>query len=303
MVKESYTKIPNDLLNALAIYKLNGRQRAIIDVICRYTFGFNRSYYKIPVALFETITGIKRNNISAELAKLTSYKVISVIGNPAKTESRTYTINMDIQQWTIEKREVSTSIENDTTSIENDTIENDTSLVLNSIVDYSQKQYQSSIENDTHIIKSFNNNSNNKIKKEELPFYLDNDVNINKFENDSFEMLCVETIINSCLELYPNSKVPSTYSEKEKWAIEIEKMIRIDKRKEEEIRQAIEFTIKDSFWKGNIRSAKKFREKFETLYIQSTQKRTGNQVNKGKQLQDQFVDSMKGWLDDTAGLC
>ena len=86
-------------------------------------------------------------------------------------------------------------------------------------------------------------------------------------------MLCVETLIHSCLESFPNSRIPSTIAEKEKWAVEIERMKRLDKRKEEEIKQALQYAIEDPFWKSNIRSAKKFREKFEVLYVQSQNRR------------------------------
>lgn len=114
-----------------------------------------------------------------------------------------------------------------------------------------------------------------------------------KFESDSFEMLCVETIIHSCLEIYPNSKVPSTQKEKEKWAIEIDRMKRLDNRTEEEIRQALQFAITDSFWKGNIRSAKKFREKFETLMIQSNNPRHTQRPNKEQENMNSFKDIIR----------
>lgn len=94
-----------------------------------------------------------------------------------------------------------------------------------------------------------------------------------KFPCNSFEMLCVETLIHSCLESFPNSRIPSSLAEKEKWAVEIERMKRLDKRKEEEIKQALQYAIEDPFWKSNIRSAKKFREKFEVLYVQSQKRR------------------------------
>ena len=90
---------------------------------------------------------------------------------------------------------------------------------------------------------------------------------------ESFEMQCVAMLIESCLETYPKSKVPDTLEKKIKWAAEIEKMKRLDGLREEEIRQALQFAISDSFWKTNIRSTKKFREKFETLFTQSQSKR------------------------------
>lgn len=294
---ESYTKIPNNLLSALAVYKFNGRQRAIIDVICRYTFGYNRAFYKFPVALFEAITGIKRNNVSAEITKLVNSKIVNVVGNPSKTETRLYSINMNFQQWGVEKRETNTTTQNNTTTIKSNTIENDTNLVSKPIVDYYQIQDKTTIENDTHIIKSFNNNINNK-NINSIVDTADALPTTPKFTDESFEVLCVNTIIKSCLELYPNSKVPSTYAEKEKWAIEIDRMKRLDSRTEEEIKQALYFAINDNFWKQNIRSAKKLREKFETLIIQSKQKKG----NGKKQTTEEFFDLGREWLSERTGI-
>lgn len=105
------------------------------------------------------------------------------------------------------------------------------------------------------------------------------------FEEGSFEIRCVDMLIKSCLETFPNSKVPVGLKEKQKWAIEIERMKRLDKRSESEIMAALNFAVSDSFWKPNIRSGKKFREKFETLIIQSKGKRgnTKNQFNRIEQ--------------------
>jgi hypothetical protein len=92
--------------------------------------------------------------------------------------------------------------------------------------------------------------------------------------------------------------VPSTYKEKEKWANEIDRMKRLDGRTEEEIRQALYFAINDSFWKQNIRSAKKLREKFETLIIQSKQKKGSGK----KQTTEEFFDLGKEWLNERTAI-
>ena len=100
------------------------------------------------------------------------------------------------------------------------------------------------------------------------------------FQDDSFEIRCVDMIINSCLKTFPNSKVPQSLTDKQKWAVEIDRMKRIDKRSEEDIVNALDYAITDSFWQTNIRSAKKFREKFETLIVQSRKNRNrGNSKN------------------------
>ena len=93
------------------------------------------------------------------------------------------------------------------------------------------------------------------------------------FQDGSFEIRCVDMIINSCLKTFPNSKVPQSLTDKQKWAVEIDRMKRIDKRSEEDIVNALDYAITDSFWQTNIRSAKKFREKFETLIVQSRKNR------------------------------
>lgn len=90
-----------------------------------------------------------------------------------------------------------------------------------------------------------------------------------------FEYQCVDMLVASCIALFPNSKVPRTDQERKKWAVEIERMKRLDKRTEQEIVEALTFATTDQFWKTNIRSTKKFREKFETLILRSRQKVNG----------------------------
>lgn len=92
--------------------------------------------------------------------------------------------------------------------------------------------------------------------------------NNTSFVPSVFDLACVEKLISSCREVVPNAKVPSTTSEKNKWAVEIDRMKRLDNRTEDQIQKVLDYAIMDSFWKANIRSTKKFREKYETLYAQ-----------------------------------
>ena len=99
------------------------------------------------------------------------------------------------------------------------------------------------------------------------------------FTEDSFEIKCVDMLIDSCLKTFPNSKVPMDISQKQSWAVHVERMKRIDGRSEEDILQALTYAITDGFWKSNIRSTKKFREKFETLIVQSKGKNRNQSGN------------------------
>jgi hypothetical protein len=53
----------------------------------------------------------------------------------------------------------------------------------------------------------------------------------------------------------------------EKWAKELDKMIRIDKRDPKKIREVIEWVVTDPFWQRNILSAEKLRLQFDRLEI------------------------------------
>ncbi len=62
----------------------------------------------------------------------------------------------------------------------------------------------------------------------------------------------------------PDATVPAL----QKWALEIDRLIRLDKRQPEEVRAVIEWCQQDSFWRANIRSAGALRDKFATLVLQ-----------------------------------
>ena len=119
------------------------------------------------------------------------------------------------------------------------------------------------------------------------------------FPPSEFDMVCVEKIIKSCLETIENAKVPETDNAKLKWAIEIERMRRLDKRTEQEITAALDYALSDSFWKPNIRSAGKFREKFETLYSQQKRETSRKPVSKNLnnfERRDYDMDSLEQQL-------
>lgn len=73
------------------------------------------------------------------------------------------------------------------------------------------------------------------------------------------------------------------------WADDIRKMIDIDKRTEEQVRKMIEWCQSDSFWSGNILSARKLREKYDTM---------AKQANRQYQRQPVRQETMPDWVDN-----
>ena len=101
------------------------------------------------------------------------------------------------------------------------------------------------------------------------------------FAPDSFEVRCVDRLICALKDQMPNTRVPVTLAEKQRWAVEIERMKRLDNRSETEILEALEFATTDSFWKANIRSTAKLREKCETLILHNRRKQEEKQGQGG----------------------
>lgn len=81
--------------------------------------------------------------------------------------------------------------------------------------------------------------------------------------SDEFEMAAL--LWNLIEENNPKAKEPDIY----KWASEVDKMIRIDGRTRKEIDFIIRWAQKDNFWKANILSTAKLREKFDQLWIKA----------------------------------
>ncbi len=57
-----------------------------------------------------------------------------------------------------------------------------------------------------------------------------------------------------------------------KWSLYIDRMIRLDKRKPNDIEAVIKWCQADEFWQNNILSTRKLRDKFDQLYLKMPKK-------------------------------
>ncbi len=122
-------------------------------------------------------------------------------------------------------------------------------------------------------------------KKADAPDAQERQNSFEKYEPSEFDFWCVGYLIKCLLDDLPNQRVPRTDAEKKKWAVHIERMQRIDGLNREQIRDTLIWAMQDEFWRTNIRSTGKFREKYQTLYLQSRRKcnRKKNTFNDFKQ--------------------
>lgn len=83
------------------------------------------------------------------------------------------------------------------------------------------------------------------------------------FPNDVLEY--VELLCKSLRSLKADYKI--TDRQKLEWAKDIDKMIRVDLRNPQEIKGLLTWLPTNDFWPKNIKSGKKFREKYDDLWV------------------------------------
>ena len=100
----------------------------------------------------------------------------------------------------------------------------------------------------------------------EEPKIDDNDVKKKKvFETDSDPYLLAKFLEKCIAE--NNPKFPQNESQRQRWAKDFDLMIRRDKIDADDIAAVIEWSQNDNFWRSNILSGKKVREKYQQLVM------------------------------------
>lgn len=193
-----------------------------------------------------------------------------------KSIAKQFNINESKVQRVIKKLEIEHQIEQQTSN------ENRLITILNwDEYQKGEQQIEQRVNNErTTDEQQVNTNKNVKnvrsINKENSHEYE------KRYSDDSFEIKCVSYLIKSIKDEMPNAKVPSSDEQIDKWCDNIEKMVRLDKRTQDDIYNTLVFARTNSFWKVNIRSTSKFREKYETLYLQSKSKKNVANKSTGK---------------------
>lgn len=98
-IENGYTKIANEILDAMAMQPLNGTQHRIIDVIWRYTYGFNRKDAKLSESFIAKATGIDRRNIRREMAELINKNIVIVLREADFKSARVVRFNKNYDKW------------------------------------------------------------------------------------------------------------------------------------------------------------------------------------------------------------
>ena len=76
-LKNGYTRIANEIMEALAKIRIPGEPRQILDAIIRKTYGWDKMKDKISLSQFVKATGLKKVTICKGISKLLQMNIIT----------------------------------------------------------------------------------------------------------------------------------------------------------------------------------------------------------------------------------
>ena len=111
--EHGYTAIANEIMDALAKYRIPGEKRQVLDLLFRKTYGYNRKRVTMSYSDIAAETNLHRQAIKRSVAWLRDNLVLIIVptGNKNSTRSKqTFEFNKNYEQWIPVKKKKSGNI-------------------------------------------------------------------------------------------------------------------------------------------------------------------------------------------------
>ncbi|MDR6884882.1 conserved phage C-terminal domain-containing protein [Bacillus sp. 3255] len=105
-LEEKYTRIANNILEAMMKNKFSPSQFRIIHAVWRYTYGFQRKDHEFAVSFLAEATEIDERKVKAELKSLIDNKVLIVTRPQTNKFPRKIGFNKHTEEWKLPERSV-----------------------------------------------------------------------------------------------------------------------------------------------------------------------------------------------------
>jgi len=252
-IEDGYTRIANELLEALAKTKIHSEARQVFDAIMRRTYGFNKKADMISIGQLAADTGKQKRNVVRALNNLIDMKLI------IKTDT---TVSYD------------TTVSHDTNKPKIYSINKDFISWVVSAPTVVSNPVRGSVKSGQGVVSALTPTKESITKD-----------NIQKKERKRMSQVCdlsealrlADVLFKSILKGTENTRLEKmNTAKKEKtlnsWALDIEKLIRIDGQEPSLVEEVIAFCSNDDFWGSNILSGFKLRQKWDALVAKMQRK-------------------------------
>ena len=98
-LENGYTRIANEILEAVTISKFNGTQLKIVLCVIRRTYGFQRKESDLSITFISRATGISKRYIAQEINNLITSNVLLVTKEHTIKSSRRLKLNKNYHEW------------------------------------------------------------------------------------------------------------------------------------------------------------------------------------------------------------
>lgn len=229
-----YTRIANEILEEIMKLNLNGTQFRLVMAIWRYTYGFQRKEHEMSLSFLADAINASRGQVTRELNTLIDRKIIFADG-VGKGGSRKLGFNKNHTKW--DRGTLNRVYPNQSTEV------------------YSNPSTEVYSNQST---KKENTKENIKDTRQSKKYDEDNTYfKMAKYFYDKVEVVANEAGVSHLIKK----------SNLQTWADDMRKLIELDGVDKHLAKDVMDWVTQDSFWRTNVLSAKKLREKFTELAI------------------------------------
>ncbi|WP_312118312.1 replication protein [Brevibacillus reuszeri] len=235
-IEDGYTRLANEILENIMKASLNGTQFRIVMAVWRYTYGFQRKEHDLSLNFLAKAIDASRGQVDRELTALIDRNIISVVGTGGRG-SRVIAFNKNSSEWT--DRPLNSGLSSDSSTEPSSTVSTEVS-------------------------------STSRTKKESIKEKKKNTRQPKQYAEDSTYFKMASYFHEKVKAVAEDEGLSHLIikSDLQKWADEFRKLVEINKVEDKRlIADVIDWVTSDPFWKVNVLSAKKLRDKFAELAL------------------------------------
>jgi phage replication O-like protein O len=285
--EDGFTRIANLILEALAMARLNGMQKGICLFLFRRTYGWNRSEDAITLNEFAEACGSSRSYISRQLAELIRKNIICRLDyQPGKTP--VYSFITRITDWDQDCIDINALSNKSVQGLYDCTFQGFNECAMQGL----HKSTTEGLHDSTWVNKAtgLKQPELQPVRKTERKTMKEKEV----YSADSLPYKLSELLLSKILEHLPGYKKPDL----QKWAWQMDALMRLDRRPPEEVEAVIIYAQGDLFWRTNILSVDKLRKQYDQLNSRRLQSRAAPSFKKKQvgNINAEEADEYKGFF-------
>ena len=226
-IENGYTRIAHEILEQISKVNLNGTQFRIVMVIWRYTYGFQKTSTEMSYSFIAEAIGIKSKSNIQRELNALINGKVINVVGRGPRGANILEFNKNYEEWS------------DCTPVRNN--------------------------NDKQGVKEIKQVPNQKVKKNPTKKHTPKKV----YNEDNTYYKMALYFFNKVSNVAKEAGVEHLVKKAnlQKWADEFRKLIEIDGVTKRQAKDVMDWVTQDPFWKTNVLSARKLREKFTELAI------------------------------------